>query len=88
MKVINQVDTKIWSHKHICTHCDSELEVESKDVIYHYYDGDMREPAYAAYQAMCIVCSNTFNLPQDKVPKLVKLEAEKRARPSISYLDR
>lgn len=87
MKVIKKQDTTNWSYKHNCSNCESELEVESRDVVYYFYSScDPRESSYASYQASCAVCQKTFTIPSAKIPKLIQLEAKKRyeSRPSSS----
>ncbi len=89
MKVLKKVETAGWSYRHNCSNCDSELEVEAKDLRYHRYDGDMREPGYDAFQAQCAVCSQAFNVPTNKIPKLIQIEAKDRTqRHSTNYFDR
>jgi hypothetical protein len=89
MKVIKKQDITNWSYKHICDNCESELEVEGKDLRYNKYDGDMREPGYVTYSACCAVCSEIFTIDEKKIPRLLQIEAEKRtARSSTGYFDR
>lgn len=89
MKVISKADISEWSYKHICQNCDSELLVESSDLKYHYYEGDMREPGYSTYECNCSVCDEKFCVPFNNIPKLVQLEAKKRATSTGgSYFDR
>ena len=38
MKVLKKQDVSGWSYKYTCDNCESELEVESKDLIYAKYD--------------------------------------------------
>lgn len=78
MKVVKRTDVSKWSYKHICSNCDSELEVETKDLKHHYYDGDMREPGYDSFTAECAVCSQQFTIPSNKIPKLIQVEAKKK----------
>lgn len=90
MKVIKKQDVSAWNYKHTCTNCDSELEVDAKDLIHHHYDGDQREPAYDSFTAICAVCSNSFTIFNDKIPKIIQVETKNRtARLSTgSYWDR
>jgi hypothetical protein len=89
MKIIKKEDTSGWKYRHTCANCDSELEVEAKDLRYTRYDGDMREPGYDSYSAQCAVCSQTFNVLANKIPKLIQIEAKDRTqRHSTNYFDR
>lgn len=88
MKILKKQDVSGWTVKHTCSNCESELEVESKDLIYSHYDGDMREPGYESYNAACAVCSQQFNVPTTKIPKLIQIEAKSRNQRSGSYFDR
>lgn len=90
MKVIKKQDVSNWSHKHTCVNCESELEVESKDLRYSRVDGDPREPGYDSFTATCCVCSQSFSVPTNKIPKLVQVEVKGRGRSSGggSYWDR
>lgn len=90
MKVIKKADVSDWTYKHTCTNCESELEVESKDLIHHHYSGDMREPSYDSFNASCVVCNQTFTVPSAKIPKLIQLDAKGRSSRSSSgsYWDR
>lgn len=84
MKVIKKTEITNWSHKHICGNCDSELEVESTDIKYTLHDGDQRDPSYETWSATCPVCSNSFNIAPDKIPKLIRVEAKNRFKPAYS----
>jgi hypothetical protein len=91
MKVIKKEDTSHWTYKHICKDCDSELEVEAKDLRHTHYDGDFRDPAYDTYSAQCAVCTRTFTVPVNKIPKLIQIEAQGRTQRysgSGGYFDR
>jgi len=89
MKVIKKADVSGWSYKHTCANCESELEVESKDLVHKHYSGDMREPSCDTFNASCAVCNQTFTVPTVKVPKLLQLEAKDRSsRSSSSYWDK
>jgi hypothetical protein len=85
MKVIKKENVSDWRYKHICENCDSELEVEAHDVKHRRYDGDIREPGYDSYSAICEVCTNSFNIPVNKIPKLVQLEARDKASKSYGH---
>lgn len=89
MKVIKKQDTTQWSHKHTCDKCDSELEVEPKDLRHKHYDGDFRDPAYDVYLAQCPVCADEFTISSKRIPKLIQIEAQERtARRTTGYFDR
>lgn len=78
MKILKQPDTN-WSHKHTCSKCDAELEVEKTDVKYVYCSGYGREPDYDYWTATCPVCSESFHVPVTKIPKAVQVEIKKAA---------
>lgn len=78
MKIIKKADTTQWSHRVTCDMCDSELQVESSDVKYQYHEGyDQREPAYDEYYTFCPVCSVKIDIPDDKIPKALKVQVKK-----------
>jgi hypothetical protein len=89
MKVLNKPDVSNWSYKHRCDNCECELEVEAKDLRYYRYEGDMRESGYETYSAACAVCNDDFTIPNEKVPRLIQLEAQDRTkRVTTSQWDR
>lgn len=90
MKVIKKENVDGWSRKHICGSCNSELEVEAKDLRHYSYQGDQRDPGYDAFKATCAVCHQEFTVPSNEIPKLIQIEAKGRSRqsPHTSYLDR
>jgi len=91
MKVLKKVDVSNWSYKHHCKTCDSDLEIESKDLKYYYYSGDQREPQYSAtesFSCACAVCSTTINIPKADIPKLLQIEAKARSNSSNNYRER
>ena len=75
MKILKKPDSN-WSYKHTCIKCDAELEVEKSDVSMRHFDGDQREPSYDSFTAACPVCQDTFSIPENKIPKIVKVEME------------
>lgn len=88
MKVLKKQDITGWKHNHTCSNCESELEVEAKDLRHYRYDGDCREPGYDAFSAQCAVCSTAFTIPSNKIPKLLQIEVKDRtARYSSGYKD-
>lgn len=91
MKVIKKVDVSDWSHKHKCSNCDTELEVESKDVsAYVYNDYYHSEDDVEKYSAKCPVCENIFEIPIGIILKIElkkKYEASK-LKSSSTYYDR
>ena len=89
MKVIKKTDVSGWAYKHTCSGCDSELEIEAKDVHHRYIDGDPREPGYDSYSASCCVCDCSISIPSSKIPKLLQVEIQNRTkRRSSNYFDR
>ncbi len=82
MKILKKQDVSNWTHKHTCANCESELEVEPKDLTHTHYDGDMREPGYDNFNASCAVCSQSFTVPIAKIPKLIQIEAKNRSAAS------
>ena len=87
MKVLKKVDVSNWSHTHKCRHCDSELELDNKDIQYTYVTGDQRDPGYEKFFAFCSICSNEFNIDSKIIPKILQLEVKNRQR-SFSIYDR
>ncbi len=87
MKVISKVDVSNWSHKHKCIHCDSELELDNKDIQYTYVNGDQREmtSGYEKFYANCAVCSNQFTIETALIPKALQLNVRKRSNDYASY---
>jgi hypothetical protein len=79
MKIIKKQDTTNWTYKHICSGCDTELEIEAKDLIHRHYDGDFREPGYDKYSANCAVCQCDISVQENKIPRLIQIEAKKRS---------
>lgn len=79
MKIITQQKISDWSCKVTCGHCDSELLVEPDDVhcIVHNQEQDPRDEYYEKYSAICAVCNHKLSIPQDKLPKIVKIMAKK-----------
>lgn len=89
MKILKKQDVSQWNYKHTCSNCDSELEVEAKDLRHQHYDGDQRDPAYDSYSAQCAVCVTSFTIPENKIPKLIQIEAKgKSSKSSGNYFDR
>lgn len=77
MKIISRQDTSSWKHKHTCDECATVLEVESGDIKYKNYPGDIREPGYDIWEATCPVCSEDFDIPESILPKAVKVEIKR-----------
>jgi len=87
MKVIKTQDPKEWSLKVICNKCDSELEVDAKDVSHEWMNGDVRDPGYDSYAIQCPICEEVINLTTDKLPKVVQIQAQGQSmRRKIPYL--
>lgn len=83
MKVIKKENVKDWNYKITCEKCNSELEVEAKDLTHTRYDGDYRESGYDSYHAYCAVCSGQLIVPSNSIPKLIQVETKSRAAPRI-----
>jgi len=79
MKALKQPDNT-WSYKHICETCDAELQVDKEDIHYQHYSGDQRDPSYNTYYAECPVCHQSFDVPESKMSKIVKLEVQKNGK--------
>lgn len=79
MKIVKKADST-WSYDHTCVGCDSELQLEKSDVNYKYHSGDQRDctSSYETYTAICPVCRNGFDIPQEKMSKIVKLEIQQQ----------
>lgn len=74
MKVLKKVNTSNWKYVHTCTFCDSQLEVESKDVRYIYSESKSENPTYGGtekFSAYCMVCNLPFDVPTKDMPKLL-----------------
>ncbi len=69
MKIISQPPNENWTHKHTCIHCDAVLEVEKQDV----------KKLSSKYHATCAVCTRDFAIPENIIPKLVKLNAKEES---------
>lgn len=87
MKVISQQKVNDWNCKVTCHHCDSELLVESGDLRCTVYDQDPRERYSEEYSAICVVCNHKLPIPQEKLPKIVKILAKNKTN-SGSYFDK
>lgn len=86
MKILSKQDVSQWTYVHVCSTCESKLEVEAKDLSHHHYDGDMREPSYDSYSASCPVCHTSFNITEKNIPKLIQVETKaKSARSTSDY---
>ena len=70
MKVLKKEDISNWKYLHTCSKCNSELQVEAQDLI-RYED---RLADY--FNATCPVCHNSFNVPTEKIPKLLQIQAK------------
>lgn len=88
MKIIKKQDVSGWAFKHTCTNCESELQVEPSDLRHSSYPGDMRESGYETFTANCVVCSQSFTIANDKIPKLIQIEVKKRSSSTGGYYDR
>jgi len=90
MKVIKKENVENWSHRITCSACNSELEVEAKDLKHIRYDGDQREPGYDKFYANCAICSDQLTIPSNNVPKLLQIEARNRSarNTNCTYWDR
>ena len=88
MKIVKKTDTTNWSHKHICSQCDTELLIEKGDIKYKYEPGDFRDPSYESWFCNCPVCSAGIHVPADRIPKAVQVEIKqgRLASPGLSYV--
>lgn len=84
MKIIKKADTANWTKRVTCHNCETELEVEPKDISHVRYDGDFRESGYDSFHAYCAVCSEKLPLLSDGIPKLIQIEAKNRSATRIS----
>src|SRR5271169_4737576 len=89
MKVLKKIDTTLWRYRQICVKCESELEAEPGDVLYHYYPGDCRDPGYETWTITCPVCSHVIDVPPSKIPKAVQVVIQKGKLPhsGTQYID-
>lgn len=72
MKVIKAfIDLKTWTLKQTCPNCESEVEVESKDISYDY------DAKLSHWRVICCLCSHHFRVPEKDVPKLVQADVVK-----------
>ena len=79
MKIIEKPDVSGWSHSCKCKNCETKLEVEAADLHYTHSEGDGIYPASDNYYAQCPICSHHIYVPVNGVPKIVQIEAQKRA---------
>lgn len=86
MKIIKQPDTS-WSCQHTCSQCEAVLELEKTDIRCNYYSGSQyqNDPPSYSYYAICAVCGCSFSISVDSIPKIVKLELQKKATNSSSF---
>jgi hypothetical protein len=80
MKIINQIDPNIWTHKFSCKKCLAELEANVDDIEYHFSEGDGPHPSTHNYIVSCPICGakytlNTFDL---KIPEVVLIKARQK----------
>jgi hypothetical protein len=78
MKILKKTDTSNWSYKYICDKCDTEMEVEKKDLVHKWVEGDRMEPGYDSFSFYCPVCMEKVNIHADKLPKLVQIEVKNK----------
>lgn len=88
MKVLKQPNIEGWKYEHTCVTCDAVLEVELPDLRHTYVQGDRNEAGYDKYYATCPVCNTDFVVPEGKMNKAVKYQAQRRSKPSGNYFDR
>jgi transcription elongation factor Elf1 len=86
VKILKKAEANTWKHVFTCEKCESELEAEAIDVVHEHYVGDMRDPSFDNYHVNCAVCAHKHNLPTNKLPKVVQLEAQKRSSNAPAYL--
>ena len=80
MKVLKKPEANNWKYVHTCRECDAELEVEVSDLSHTYYDGDIREPGYDTFSAVCAVCTQAFSIPLDKISKYVQFIVKSKGK--------
>lgn len=78
MKVISKPDVSDWAYAKTCTNCDSQLEIEQSDIKHGHSNADGIYPASDYYYVNCSVCQTTINIPIEKIPKLIQIEAMRR----------
>jgi len=73
------VDPKLWKRDIICNHCQTEIEIETSDLLYAGESGDWHDPGWERYSVICAACNCETTLTKD-IPEIIKFEAKKRAR--------
>lgn len=68
-----------WSLKHKCTHCDSLIEYEKRDLNYTPSSGQ-RDPE--SFYVICPACGHSKPVNGSEIPKLVKNEVKARYQSS------
>jgi hypothetical protein len=83
MKIIKKAYIQVWSYRHTCHKCDTEMEIEKSDVHTQYYSGYGREEDYDQFYCFCPVCRGKIVLVSARIPKAVQFEIKQRS----SYFD-
>jgi len=74
------VDPKLWKRDIICSHCQTEIEIETSDLQYSGEDGDWHDAGWEKYTVTCAACNCSITINEKDIPEIVKFEAKKRAQ--------
>jgi hypothetical protein len=90
MKIIEKIDVSEWSHLCRCSNCETKLEIEATDLNYNFSDRDGIYPGSGSYSTKCPVCPHYIHVPASEIPKIIQVDAQKRATQCASsyYHDR
>ena len=69
-----------WRYQITCHYCQSELEIEAKDLNYFGSDGDWHDSGWETYTFHCPECGTNLTVPSTKIPNMVKVAAQKRKK--------
>ena len=79
MKIIEKIDVSNWSYNCQCSDCETKLEIEAVYLHYTHHNRDGIHPPSDIYSAKCPVCFNYINVLANEIPKIIQIEAQKRA---------
>lgn len=79
MKVVKMPNTD-FHYSYTCNNCTAELQVEKDDLLFHSEPGDMRDPAYDRWCAVCPVCKKVFDVQSKFISKAVQAEIKSKKR--------